>query len=104
MAAIGFVLGHGGRDENAGEGIEETKIHINAGAGSRARFYSLFGPGFRSQDPEFASTYSRHSSQTNPYSDSSAAYNSVRQPAGDNDVVSGGNADPQAATNSRANS
>ena len=104
MAAIEFVLSHGGRDGKLEEEIEDTKIRIHAGAGFGVEFSSLFGPGFRSQNPEFASTHRRYSFQANAYSDSSAAYNSVRQPAGENDIRSDGNADSHAATNCRANS
>lgn len=93
MAAIGLVLNHGGLD-----GIEETKVHVDAGTGPCVDLHSLFRPGFRGQDPEFARTHRRYSSPTDSdsdtYSDAGTTY--IRQPAGDNRI--GSDTDPNPAT------
>ena len=101
LAAIGLVLNHGRL-----HGIEETKIHIDAGAGPRIDLHSLLGPGFRGQDPEFASPHRSYSSPRNTYSDAGTTHNSIRQQAGDNDTCSDAdpNPAPDAAPDCRANS
>ena len=98
-------MNHGGLD-----GIEETKIHIDAGAGPRFDLHSLFRLGFRGQDPEFASAHRHYSSPTNADSDSDSdagtTYNSTGQPVGDNDISSDTDPNPAtyAAPDRRANS
>lgn len=88
-------------DGELDERVKETKIRIDAGAGPRGRFHSLFRPGLRCQNAEFATSQRRHSTQSNPNSDSRAAGNSVRQPAG---YISGdADADPNAPTSTQPN-
>ena len=89
-------------DGELDERRKETKIRIEAGAGLRGDLYRLFRPGFRGQNPGFATTQRRHSPQSNAYSDSRAACNSARQPAGDHDIS--GDADPNAPPDRRTNS
>ena len=83
---------------------KETKIRIDAGAGPRGDLYNLFRPGLRCQDPEFATSQRRHSSQSNPNSYSRAACNSVRQPAGDISGDPNSNVPTYAQPDRRANS